>query len=198
MNENKKSPLQKIIENKEYIYPLMFYAAGLIIASFGYRLISNSAISSLIQNIFSNKQSEFVAMFLNRFSVYMSLYAVCVFLGMCLVGFPFINVIMTIIGAELAIKTAFYYINFSAKGIGFALLMIIPEGAAIGTVLIYAIKTSNELSRQIFEIAAKNNTSEAVEIKYFLKKYIIFALIVLLITLVNALASYYFSGIISI
>ena len=198
MDENKNSPLQKIIDNKEYIYPLMFYAAGLIIASFGYRIISNSAISALIQNVFSNKQAQFVSLFLNRFSVYMSLYVVCVFLGMCLVGFPFINVIMTIIGAELAIKTAYYYINYSAKGIGFALLMIIPEGAAIGTVLIFAIKTSNELSRQIFEIAAKNNNSGAVEIKYFLKKYIVFALIVLLITLVNALVSYFLSGIISI
>ena len=198
MNQNKNSPLQIIIENKEYIYPLLFYAAGLIIASGGYRIISNSAISSLIKTVFSNKQIEFVEFFLNRFSVYMSLYVVCVFLGMCLVGFPFINIIMTLIGAELAIKTAYYYINFSAKGIGFALLMIIPEGAAIGTVLIYAIKTSNELSRRIFEIAAKNNTSEAVDIKYFLKRYLLFALIVLLITLVNALVSYFLSGIISI
>ncbi|MBR4241779.1 MAG: hypothetical protein IKR97_06115, partial [Eubacterium sp.] len=95
-------------------------------------------------------------------------------------------------------KTAYYYVNYSYKGIGFSLLMIIPESAAVATVLIYAIKTSNELSQTIFDIAAKNNQTKEVEIRYYLKQYLIFGLIVSLIALINALIIYLLSGIIKI
>ena len=195
--KEKKSFSELIISNKEYIYPALFYVAGLLLGSLLLKTINNTAISKLIELVLNNSKSAFLAVFLNRFSLYISIYALCVLLGMCLIGFPIINVVMLLSGCEIALKIAYYYVNFGVKGVGFSMLMLIPEGAAIATVLIYSIKTSAELSKNIYEIATKGTTNK-IEIKYYLKKYLIYALIVALISLINALASFLLGAIISI
>ncbi|MBR1763136.1 MAG: stage II sporulation protein M [Eubacterium sp.] len=187
-----------IIENKDYIYPALFYAAGLILGSFCFELINNTALSKLIELVLKVSESSFASVFLNRFFLYFSVYVICVLLGMCLIGFPFINLVPFLIGCELAIKIAYFYVSFNMKGAGFSLLMIIPEGAAVAAVLIYAIQTSASLSKNIFEIAAKGNDGYKIEIKYYLKKYIIYGLVVAAISLVNALASFLIGSIIKI
>lgn len=198
MKGEKKNPAEIIVENKEYIYPSLFYISGLLVGAYLFSFINQSSFLSIINSAFNIKENAFISLFLSRFCVYFSIYILCVFLGMCLVGFPLLNIIMSVSGIETAIKTAYYYVNYSYKGIGFSLLMIIPESAAVATVLIYAIKTSNELSKTIFDIAAKNNQTKEVEIRYYLKQYLIFGLIVSLIALINALIIYLLSGIIKI
>jgi len=193
----KKSIGEILIENKEYIYPALFYVAGLFLGSFCIDIINNTAFSKLIELIFKSSSSAFFAVFLNRFSLYFSVYALCVMLGMCLIGFPLINIVPLLIGCEISLKTAYYYTNFGVKGVGFSLLMIIPEGAAIATVLIYSIKNSINLSRELYEIAAKGN-SEKIDIKQYMKKYLVYGLIVTLISLLNALASFLLGAIIKI
>lgn len=195
--KEKRSFSELIISNKEYIYPALFYVAGLLLGSLLLKTINNTAISKLIELVLSNSKSAFLAVFLNRFSLYISIYALCVLLGMCLIGFPIINIVMMLSGCEIALKIAYYYVNFGVKGVGFSMLMLIPEGAAIATVLIYSIKTSSELSKNIYEIAAKGTTNK-IEIKQYFKKYLIYALFVALISLINALASYLLGAIISI
>jgi hypothetical protein len=195
--KEKKSFSELIISNKEYIYPALFYVAGLLLGSLLLKTINNTAISKLIELVLNNSKSAFFAVFLNRFSLYISIYALCVLLGMCLIGFPIINIVMLLSGCEIALKIAYYYVNFGVKGVGFSMLMLIPEGAAIATVLIYSIKTSAELSKNIYEIAAKGTTNR-IEIKQYFKKYLIYALFVALISLINALVSFLLGAIISI
>lgn len=180
---------EALIENKDYIYPALFYIAGLTLGSFSFNLINNTALSKLIELIFNSSSSDFSAVFFNHFCLYFSVYALCVFLGMCLIGFPFINIVPLLLGIEISLKTAYYYVNFSVKGVGFALLMIIPQGAAIVTVLIYAIKTSSELSKCIYDIAAKGNVKR-IDIRYYLKQYLIYGFIITVISLMNAAASF--------
>jgi hypothetical protein len=186
-----------IINNREYIYPAIFYFGGLVMGSFCYKVINNTAINKLIELIFNSSQTAFTAVFLNRFSLYFSVFVVCVFLGMCLIGFPLINAVPLLMGIEISIKIAFYYIKFGVKGIGFSMLMIIPEGAAIATVLIYTIKTSTELSKSIYQIAAKGEMS-SIDIKYYVKNFVLYGLIVALIALINAVISFFLSAIIKL
>ena len=193
----KKSISSLIIENKEYIYPALFYIAGLLLGSMLFKTINNTALSKLIELVINSSEMAFGAVFLNRISLYFSIYSLCVLLGMCLIGFPIINLIPLLTGCELALKIAYYYVIFKAKGVGFSLLMLVPEGAAIATVLIYSIKTSRNLSKNIYEIAAKGTTNQ-IQIKSYLKKYLIYALIVALIALFNALTAYLLSSIIKI
>ena len=194
----KKSFGQVIVENKEFIYPSLFYIAGLVLGSFCFNLINNTALSKLIELIFNSSDTAFNAVFLNRFSLYFSIYVLTVLLGMCLIGFPFINLVPLLMGCEIAIKTAYYYVNFNVKGVGFALLMIIPEGAAIATVLVYSIKTSTLLSKNIYDLAAKGSCNDKIDIKSCLKKYLLYGFIVAIISLINALASFLLSSIIKL
>ena len=199
MNENvqKISIGSIIIENKDYIYPSLFYIAGLLLGSFCFKIINNTAFAKLIETVYKNSTTGFSAVLLNRFYLYFSIYAICVLLGLCLIGYPLINIVPALMGAEIALKTAYYYVNFGVKGVGFAMLMIIPEGAAVSTVLIYAIKTSASLSRKIYEITAKG-TSGQIEIKLYLKKYLLYGLIIALTALFNALASFLLGAIIKL
>ena len=192
-----KSAGEIILDNKEYIYPALFYIAGLLLGSFCYNIVNNSALSKLIETAFASSVSGLFSLFLNRFSLYFSVYVLCVFLGMCLIGFPFINIVPLLMGCEIAIKTAHYYVNFGVKGVGFAMLMIIPEGAAIATILIFSIKNSNALSKDIFSVAAKGETTQ-IDIKRYFRRYLIYGLIVCLTALINALASYLLGAIIKI
>ena len=188
---------QIILENKEYIYSALFYISGLILGAFFFRIINNTALSKLIEVIFENTKSSFTSVFLNRFFLYFSIYVLCVLLGMCLIGFPLLNAVPFIIGVELAVKIAYFYVNYKIKGMGFALLMIIPEGAAVSTVLIYAIKTSTNLSKCIYEKASSKGDNE-IDIRFYFREYIIYGLIITLISLINALASFLIGGLIKL
>ena len=198
MQDNNKPGITEIvINNKDYIYPALFYTGGLILGSFSFKIINNTALSKLIELMFSSSDTAFTAVFLNRFSLYFSIYVVCVFLGLCLIGYPIINAVPLLMGCEIAIKTAYYYIKFGVKGIGFSLLMIIPEAAAIATVLIYTIKTSSTLSKSIFQITAKGEIN-TIDIKSYIKKFVLYGLIVALTALINAVISFFLSAIIKL
>ena len=170
-NSDKKSISRLLVENRELIYPALFYIAGLLLGTFIFKIINNTALTKLMELVLKSSPADFTAVFFNRFSLYISLYALCVLLGMCLIGFPLINAVPLLLGTEIAIKTAYCYINYSIKGVGYSLLMIIPQGAAVVTVLIYAIKTSTALSRSIYEIAARGSL-ERVDIRHYLKQYL--------------------------
>ena len=147
--------------------------------------------------VLKSSSADFTAVFFNRFSLYISLYALCVLLGMCMLGFPLINSVPLLLGIEIAIKTAYCYVHYSVKGAAFSLLMIIPQGAAVVTVLIYAIKTSTALSRSIYEIAARGSL-ERVDIRHYLKHYLIYGFYIALISLFNAAAVFLIGGIVKL
>ncbi|MBE6742026.1 MAG: hypothetical protein E7570_06960 [Ruminococcaceae bacterium] len=192
-----KSISEIIVDNKDIIYPSLFYIAGLILGTLCFKTIENSAVTKLIGAIYSNEASTFLSLFLNRFSLYFTLYVLCVFLGMCLIGFPFINAIPFLIGCEIAIKISYYYVKFGIKGFGFSILMIIPQGAAVVTIIIFAITTSIKLSKSIYDIAAKGSI-ERIELKKYVKNYLIYASMIGLISLLNAFISFFVGALVKL
>lgn len=188
-----------ILDNKEFIYPFLFYIAGLILGSFFFTNINNTKLSELMEAAFKLTESSFDAIFLNKFCVYFSLFTITVLLGLCLIGFPFINIIPFLCGVEIALRTSFYYVNYSAKGIGYAVLIIIPESAAFIAVLLYTIKTSSMLSKNIYNITTKKtDMTEEINLKSYLKSFLIYGAIVVIISLVNALATYLLESLITL
>jgi len=189
--------LRSITDSSDYIYAVLFYVAGLLIGSLCYHFVNSTAMTKVMQSAFEKTGATFEAVFLNRFCLYFSVFTVTVMLGMCLIGFPFINIIPLLTGTEIALKTAYFYVNYSVKGIGYSLLMIIPEGAAFATVLIFTIRISMNLSKNIYTLTS-GHEGDRVDIKYFLKKYLLYGAIVAAIALVNALAAFLLSAIISL
>lgn len=199
-DENEKQSFADIIiKNREFIYPALFYLAGLILGSFFFTYINKTNLAEIIESVFKLSTDDFYTFFLNKFCVYFSLFTITVLLGLCLVGFPFINIIPLFSGMEIALKISYYYVNFSVKGIGYALLMIIPESACFITVLIYTIKTSSALSRYIYSVTTKkSDMNKDINLKSYLKNFLIYAIIVVAISVINALATYLLSSIITI
>lgn len=200
-NKNSKPNINisdEIIKNKNLIYPLLFYISGLLLGSVLYTAISKTAVFDLMESIFKLQNEEFLELFINKFSTYFSVFTITILFGMCLVGFPFINFIPLLCGIEIALRISYFYVNYSAKGIGYSLLMIIPESAAFLLVLIHTIDKSNSLSKSIFSITMKKNENIDFQPAVYLKSFGLYAVLIIIISAVNALVTYLLENLISI
>ena len=194
--EDKKSPAEIFKENKTALYSVLFYSAGLILGAFIYTKYSGEGLNELIKTLNS---TEFLTSFINNLGFYFLVYAVTVLLGICLVGFPLIQIIPLILGIQCGLESAYYYINFQIKGFGYNLLMIAPFVCSFLTLIIFTIEISYELSKSIYNITVnKNFEGEKIDYKKYLKKYLIYALIAVAVALINSGVTAALSGIISI
>lgn len=99
-------------ENKTFIYSVLFYFCGLLGGSFMYKKCQNDVLNKIL----ACGDESFIQLLTNNISVYFLLFALSLLMGLCLVGFPFINLIPMYIGFEAGMKVAYYYINYSVKG----------------------------------------------------------------------------------
>lgn len=185
-------------ENKSYIYTAVFYLCGLIIGSVLYKNSSSETLNSLI----TSKNGEFLQLFINNFCLYFSIFLVTVFLGFCLIGFPIINTVPIICGLVIGMKISYYYINHSAKGIGYCLIMIIPTAAILLSVVAFTIKTSSDMSKSLFNLSVKKNdeieSENGFDYRSNIKKYLIFGVVIVLTALFDAGMTCIFSTVITI
>ena len=193
-DKEKKDLFSLFSENKTFLYSVIFYAAGLFCGSYVYLKCQNEILNGLL--IAQNQ--EFLQSFLNNLSLYMLIFAVSVLLGVCLVGFPLLNMIPLFVGFESGMKVAYYYINHGIKGVGYSFLMIAPFVCLFLTVLIYSISMSYEMSRNIYEITVKKSEIDGFNYKSYLKKYLLFALLIVAVSLINSAISGVLNGIIAI
>ena len=187
---------ESIVNNKELIYPFLLYVAGLFAGSF--LTTYSNPLTKMLQSAFTLQINGFTNLFFNRLCIYISVYAITVLLGLCIIGFPFINFIPLLLGVEIGVKTAFYYINYSFKGAGYSLLMIIPESAAYITVIFFTVSVCVRLSKSIFFAANKKDTDGEINLRPYLKSLLLYTLIVIIIALVNAGAIYILNTIITL
>lgn len=190
----KKDLFELFSENKTFLYSVIFYAAGLFCGSYVYLKCQNEILNGLL----AAQNEEFLQSFLNNLSLYMLIFAVSVLLGVCLVGFPLLNIIPLFVGFESGMKVAYYYINYGVKGVGYSLLMIAPFVCLFLTVLIYSISMSYEMSKNIYEITVKKSEIEDFNYKTYLKKYLLFALLIVAVSLINSAVAGVLNGIIAI
>lgn len=189
---------EEIINNKNLIYPILFYIAGLLLGSVLYSTISKTAVFDIMESVFKLENDEFIKLVINKFSVYFSVFTITILFGMCLVGFPFINFIPLLCGIEIALRISYFYVNYSVKGIGYSLLLIIPESAAFILVLTHTIDKSNSLSKSIFSLTMKSQENIDFKPVNYLKSFGIYAVLIILISVLNALVTYLLENIITI
>lgn len=187
IDESKPSVLQIAKTNIDYIISSVFYICGLVIGTSFYRSIGEGIINKIISTI-SGKCTDYIAIFLLYFCVYVSIYAVTVMLGLCIVGFPFVNILPLLIGVFVGVQHAYYYVSFGAKGIGYCVLLSTPEISLFMTILVLTIKNSSDLSRYIFD-SAKRKIDMNTELNpySYLKSFLWLGFLVVIVALVNAL-----------
>lgn len=191
----KKSFIEIFTENKISVYCVIFYAAGLLCGSLIYQKCSTDALNNVIAE---TTQGDFLSVLLNNLGFYFFIFAVTVLLGLCLVGFPLINIIPFVIGFQGGMKVAYYYLGYDMKGFGYSLLMIAPFVCLFLTVIILTINVSYTFSKQIFKNTLTNEPQQQVDYKQYLKKYLLYAVLTALIAVVNSGISSALSSIISI
>lgn len=192
---DKKDIFTLFSENKTYIYSVLFYIAGLLAGSFIYKNCKNEVLDKIL----NSPSEEFIQLLFNNLSIYMLIFAVSVLLGVCLVGFPVINIIPFIIGFEAGMKIAYFYISYGVKGIGYSLLMVAPYVCLFLTVIVYSVSMSYDLSKKIYNMTVKkSDMSEEFSYKTYLKKYLAYAGLIALVAVINTAVCTALNGIISI
>ena len=185
-----------ILNEREFIYPLLFYAAGLLLGALSFRMIDSTAFLKILRNLFESNSDKFSSLFLCNFALYISVFMVSLLLGMCLIGYPVINMIPLIMGIVIAIKVTYFYVTYSVKGIGYALLMIIPEASLLVCAILFTVSAGNQLSKHIMDCTANKSEAGKLKVKSLLMRYLIYASVVTLSALINSVLSFLLSSII--
>lgn len=184
--------------NKQYIYLILIYISGILAGTLLFRSLNLIRFSSTIGEILAIKSDSLLAVFTDRLSVYLLIYVFTILLGLCIIGFPIINLVPFLCGFEISIKIAYYFNIYSLKGIGYSLLMIVPETAAFMVILFFTICSSKSLSKSIFDISLQKNPEKQLILKDYFKSFLIYGAGITAISFVNSLIIFLFNSIIKI
>lgn len=169
-------------ENKSVIYTALFYSFGLFLGAYFYKIAANDTLDALL----IPENHGLLNMFVSNFCIYFSIYVIVVFLGFCLIGYPFINIIPLVIGISVGIRAAYLFINYSSKGVGYALIMLVPYTALFLTVISFAVNESAALSKKLIMLTKNKSSVSEFSLMPHIKKYIILAVGVALTAITDA------------
>lgn len=172
--------------NKSFIYSVIFYIAGLLLGALIYSQLNDSA-AQLISKAVNPITSDFKKMFFSTVAVYIAVFVFVVIFGVSLFGFRFINCIPLLIGFAVALKISYFYTSYSANGITYCALLVIPQSCAFAETMIYTIKSSSLMSRQIYNSTTKKSDTEDFNLKLYLKDFVIYIVVIIVISALNSL-----------
>lgn len=172
--------------NKSFIYSVIFYIAGLLLGALIYSQLNDSA-AELISKAVNPITSDFKKMFFSTVAVYIAVFVFVVIFGVSLFGFRFINCIPLLIGFAVALKISYFYTSYSANGITYCALLVIPQSCVFAETIIYTIKSSSLMSRQIYNSTTKKSDTEAFNLKLYLKDFVIYIVVIIVISALNSL-----------
>lgn len=172
--------------NKSFIYSVIFYIAGLLLGALIYSQLNDSA-AQLISKAVNPVTSDFKKMFFSTVAVYIAVFVFVVIFGVSLFGFRFINCIPLLIGFAVALKISYFYTLYSANGITYCALLVIPQSCVFAETIIYTIKSSSMMSRQIYNSTTKKSDTEDFNLKLYLKDFVIYIVVIIVISALNSL-----------
>lgn len=172
--------------NKSFIYSVIFYIAGLLLGALIYSQLNDSA-AQLISKAVNPITSDFKKMFFSTVAVYIAVFVFVVIFGVSLFGFRFINCIPLLIGFAVSLKISYFYTSYSANGITYCALLVIPQSCVFAETIIYTIKSSSLMSRQIYNSTTKKSDTEDFNLKLYLKDFVIYIVVIIVISALNSL-----------
>lgn len=172
--------------NKSFIYSVIFYIAGLLLGALIYSQLNDSA-AELISKAVNPITSDFKKMFFSTIAVYIAVFVFVVIFGVSLFGFRFVNCIPLIIGFAVALKISYFYTSYSANGITYCALLVIPQSCVFAETIIYTIKSSSLMSRHIYNSTTKKSDTEDFNLKLYLKDFAIYIVVIIVISALNSL-----------
>lgn len=177
-----------IDDNKQLIYPLLFYTVGLIIGSGLYT--HSEPLRQFLKEVFSGNTESFTMLLFSRLTAYSILFIIILLISLCVWGFAFIYFVPLLCGAGVALKLSYIY-SLSASGAVYGFLLAGPQCALIVSLMLFTVKNGSALSRNIFSSAVnKTDTAGFNEPKQYLKHIIVFGFLMCVCALINASSLY--------
>lgn len=192
--KNKFDFLDILSKSYDYIFPTFFYIAGLILGSMLYK---NLNLDNLMKLLIANEGKNIESIFLSKISIYLILYTITILIGLCIVGFPVIQIIPLLTGFCISIKIAYYYNLYSIKGVGFSALAIIPQISAFMIALILTTIKAKSLSKNVYDLAHNKSINE-INTTSYLKSFTLYFVAIIIICIVNSLMLYILNSIITL
>lgn len=181
--EHKKPAIDFCFEKDKYlIYAAVFYSCGVALGSSLYKFSASDTLNNILM---LNGDTAFINLFLSDLCVYLALFLLIVFLGLCLIGYPVMNIIPAFMGMEYGMKISYYLTNYSVKGVGYALLMIIPFCSVFVTAISYTLRISAEISKSLMSLT-KEGSSGGFDIRPYAKEYAIIGTAIIISCLASA------------
>lgn len=188
-----------LTDNKFYLISFIFYIAGLLGGTLIYKNLEASAIENATNLISDISTEDFLHMFLIKTLISIILLTICMFLGMSLIGYLVVNFVPLLYGFEMGVKLSYYYTSYNEKGIGYSLLLIIPQTVALIVVIMMSTKPIGELSKKIFGIVFKNaDYEDNITIGDFCKSMVIIYISAIIVSAVSSLSIYLMNPLITL
>lgn len=193
--EDKKFKINfDFLESRAMLYAAIFYCCGLFLGSNLYKIVQSEGLNKLLKP----ENQSLLNLFSENLCIYMAVFLIVVFLGFCLIGYPLINIIPAVIGIIYGMKIAYFYINYSTKGVGYSIIMLVPFAALFLTVIGYSIDISAKMSKKLIDITKNGLNGEKYDIKPYLKQFLILGVLIIVLSFASAGMTTLLTGVVTI
>ena len=186
-----------LTKNKSLALSVMFYICGLLGGSLCYKAVFKSD-ASYLKNLFTAGESGFISVLTARLCLYLAVFIISFLISFSILGFLFINVIPLICGFGTALKISYYY-SLSALGIGYSILITVPETSLFITLLVFLLNKFSAFSKSVFDTYVKKSDIMTGDNRSsYLKTVFIFLILIVLSAVINSAITYFVNPLIQI
>ena len=186
-------------DNKITLIFITFFTVGISIGALSLGLFEEKSIITLklIEKYFNENSSLSIIELMSRNVLSSLIYLFIIYCcGLCAIGLPIIAIIPLIKGISIGMIISYQYIFNEIKGFLYSLNIIFLPTAIFVCILNFAycegINMSIKVSGSVFNLNQRDNNNSLTFIK-FTKRFIIFAVAIIIISLIEALLTGVFS-----
>lgn len=186
-------------KNWKIILFLVLFAIGMIIGAILIKKDNSEIINSFL-NIFKTyirikKEQSIGSNFINSLAINL-IFVLCAFiLGLCAVGLPFISMLPVIKGVGIGMLTGFLYSNFALRGLGYCILVLYPGlMPAVYTLLLSCNIGVNTSYNMLLTLSSNKIIKGETNLKIYCLKFLIFFVLIIFSSVIDAMAISLFSG----
>ena len=186
-------------DNKITLIFITLFTIGLSFGSISLGLFDEKSLVTikLIEKYFNENSSLSIIELASRNILSSLIYLISIYCcGLCAIGLPIISIIPLIKGISIGMIISYQYIFNGIKGFLYSLNILFIPTAILISILNFAycegINMSINVSGSVFNLKNRENKSNITFIK-FTKRFIIFAVALILISLIEAVLTGVFS-----
>ena len=180
--------------NRFFISVFWIIGIGILIGAVAVGMFYNSEksiINDICLGYFEKRASQSIfSCFLATFSSALTVIILTYLFGLCAMGVPMLYSILAFDSIGKGLILGFVYIEYGFLGILKSLVFLLPQNVMLCLLIFYAVSFSVKMSKQIYNMLSDYNGSDyQINKKLYNKRYLLFVLGILVLSVVDALMS---------